>query len=166
MPVVIKLWHQRYLSVFTSSHQGSHQEPCPTQRGITLRQPFPEFNCFNVRLSVDKQTSASWHQDAGTRTVQFTTKRRSDKTQILFKPIRTLEVCGRIYYCFHYVNFGISSLFDVKVMMKSYFMRIILYLVFTVFCLKDNEMIFGCIGLTDIVVCSNLSYSLLSALSV
>ena len=51
-------------------------------------------------------------------------------------------------------------------MMKLYFMHIILYLVFTVFWLKDNEMIFGCLGLTDTVVCSNLSYSLFSALSV
>ena len=50
--------------------------------------------------------------------------------------------------------------------MKLYFMHIILYLVFTVFWLKDNEMIFGCIGLTDTVVCSHLSYSLFCALSV
>ena len=57
-------------------------------------------------------------------------------------------------------------LFDVTVMMKLYFMHIILYLVFNVFWLKDNEVIFGCIGLTDTVVCSNLSYSLFSALSV
>ena len=61
---------------------------------------------------------------------------------------------------------SILVLFDITVMIKLYFMHIILYLVFTVFCLKDNEMIFGCIGLTDIVVCSNLSYSLFSALSV
>ena len=35
------------------------------------------------------------------------------------------------------------------------------YFIFSVYCfwLKDNEMIFGCIGLTDTVVCSNLSYS-------
>ena len=60
----------------------------------------------------------------------------------------------------------LAVLFDVMVMMKLYFMHIILYLVLTVFLLKDNEMIFGCIGLTDTVVCSNLSYSLFSALSV
>ena len=52
---------------------------------------------------------------------------------------------------------SVSVLFDVMVMMKLYFMHIILYLVLTVFLLKDNEMIFGCIGLTDTVVCSNLS---------
>ena len=45
-------------------------------------------------------------------------------------------------------------------------MHIILYLVFTVFWLKDNEVIFGSIGLTDTVMCSNLSYSLFCALSV
>ena len=61
---------------------------------------------------------------------------------------------------------SILVLFDVTVMMKLYFMNIILYLVFTVFWLKENEMIFGCIGLTDPVVCSNLSYNLFSALSV
>ena len=60
----------------------------------------------------------------------------------------------------------ILVLFDVTVMMKLYFMHIILYLVFTVFLLKENEMIFGCIGLTDTVVWSNLSYSLFSALPV
>ena len=60
----------------------------------------------------------------------------------------------------------LAVLFDVMVMMKLYFMHIILYLVLTVFLLKDNEMIFGCIGLTDTVACSNLSYSLFSALSV
>ena len=60
---------------------------------------------------------------------------------------------------------SILVLFDVMVMMKLYFMHIILYLVLTVFLLKDNEMIFSCIGITDTVVCSNLSYSLFSALS-
>ena len=61
---------------------------------------------------------------------------------------------------------SILVLFDVTVMMKLYFMHIILYLVFTVFWLKDNEVIFGSIGLTDTVMCSNLSYSLFCALSV
>ena len=61
---------------------------------------------------------------------------------------------------------SILVLFDVMVMMKLYFMHIILYLVFTVFWLKDNEVIFGSIGLTDTVMCSNLSYSLFCALSV
>ena len=62
---------------------------------------------------------------------------------------------------------SILVLFDATVMIKLlYFMHIILCLVFTVFWLKDNEMIFGCIGRTDTVVCSNLSYSLFSALSV
>ena len=53
-------------------------------------------------------------------------------------------------------------------MMKLYFMHIILYLLLIVFWLKvkDNEVIFGSIGLTDTVVCSNLSYSLFSELSV
>ena len=66
------------------------------------------------------------------------------------------------------IVFTMSSLvlFDITVMIKLYFMHIILYLVFTVFWLKDNEIIFGCIGLTDTVVCGNLSYSLFSALSV
>ena len=61
---------------------------------------------------------------------------------------------------------SILVLFDVTVMIKLYFMHIILYLVCTVFWLKYNEVIFGCIGLTDTVVCSNLSYSLFSAFSV
>ena len=61
---------------------------------------------------------------------------------------------------------SILVLFDVTVMITLYFMHIILYLVFSIFWLKDNEIIFGCIGLTDTVVCSNLSYSLFSALSV
>ena len=61
---------------------------------------------------------------------------------------------------------SILVLFDVMVMIKLYFMHIILYLVFTVFWLKDNEVIFGSIGLMDTVVRSNLSYSLFSALSV
>ena len=47
---------------------------------------------------------------------------------------------------------SVLVLFDVMVMMKLYFMHIILYLVFTVFWLKDYEVIFGCIGLTDTVV--------------
>ncbi len=71
---------------------------------------FPRVQLFNGRLSVDKQTSVSWHQDAGTRTAQFTIKRRSGQTHILFKLkacSKTLEVCGRISYYFHYVNFGI-----------------------------------------------------------
>ena len=61
---------------------------------------------------------------------------------------------------------SILVLFDVTVMIRLHFMHIILYLVFSAFWLKDNEMIFGSIGLTDTVVCSNLSYSLFSALSV
>ena len=51
---------------------------------------------------------------------------------------------------------SILVLFDVTVMIKLHFMHVILYLVLTVFWLKDNEMIFGCIGLTDTVVCSEL----------
>ena len=73
-----------------ASPQGSCQEPCPAQCSITLRQPSPPsppqvelFWCH--ALSVGKQTSASWHQDTGTKTVQFTTKHRSGKMQILFK---------------------------------------------------------------------------------
>ena len=60
----------------------------------------------------------------------------------------------------------ILVLFDVTVMIKIVFYAY--YFIFSVYCfwLKDNEMIFGCIGLTDTVVCSNLSYSLFSALSV
>ena len=60
----------------------------------------------------------------------------------------------------------ILVLFDVMVMIKIVFYAD--YFIFSVYCfwLKDNEMIFGCIGLTDTVVCSNLSYSLFSALSV
>ena len=60
----------------------------------------------------------------------------------------------------------ILVLFDVTVMIKKIFYAY--YFIFSVYCfwLKDNEMIFGCIGLTDTVVCSNLSYSLFSALSV
>ena len=61
---------------------------------------------------------------------------------------------------------SIWVLYDVTGMIKLYFMHIILYIVFTVFWLKNNEVIFGCIGLTDTVVCSNLSYSLFRALSV
>ena len=79
------------------------------------------------------------------------------------RTVQTLEVCGRISYCFYYVNFG---LLDVTVMMKLYFMHIILYLLFTVFWLKDNEVIFGSIGLMDTVVRSNLSYNQFSVLSV
>ena len=48
------------LIVFTSSPQGSHQEPCPGQRSPP---PPPRVPFFIVRLSVEKQTSASWHQD-------------------------------------------------------------------------------------------------------
>ena len=61
---------------------------------------------------------------------------------------------------------SILLLYDVTGMIKLYFMHITLYIVFTVFWLKDNEVIFGYIGLTDTVVCSNLSYSLFRALSV
>ena len=43
-------------------------------------------------------------------------------------------------------------LFDVMVIMTLYFMLIILYLVSTFFWLKDNEVIFGCISLTDTAV--------------
>ena len=61
---------------------------------------------------------------------------------------------------------SILVLFDVTVMIEIVFYAY--YFTFSVYCfwLKDNEMIFGCIGLTDTVVCSNLSYSLFSALSV
>ena len=61
---------------------------------------------------------------------------------------------------------SILVLFDVTVMIKKIFYAY--YFIFSVYCfwLKDNEMIFGCIGLTDTVVCSNLSYSLFRALSV
>ena len=40
--------------------------------------------------------------------------------------------------------------------------------IFSVYCfgLKEDKVIFGCIGPTDTVVCSNLSYSLFSVLSV
>ena len=128
---------------------------------------FPRVQLFNGRLSVDKQTSVSWHQDAGTRTAQFTIKRRSGQTHILFKLkacSKTLEVCGRISYYFHYVNFGIVRCYGYdKIVFYAYYF---IYIVFTVFWLKDNEVIFGCIGLTDTVVCSNLSYRLFRALSV
>ena len=128
---------------------------------------FPRVQLFNGRLSVDKQTSVSWHQDAGTRTAQFTIKRRSGQTHILFKLkacSKTLEVCGRISYYFYYVNFGIVRCYGYdKIVFYAYYF---IYIVFTVFWLKDNEVIFGCIGLTDTVVCSNLSYSLFRALSV
>ena len=77
---------------------------------------------------------------------------------------KTLEVCGRISYYFYYVNFGIVRCYGYdKIVFYAYYF---IYLVFTVFWLKDNEVIFGCIGLTDTVVCSNLSYSLFRALSV
>ena len=36
--------------VLTRSPQGTHQEPCPAEPGITLRQPFPELNRFGVML--------------------------------------------------------------------------------------------------------------------
>ncbi len=125
---------------------------------------FPRVQLFNGRLSVDKQTSVSWHQDAGTRTAQFTIKRRSGQTHILFKLkacSKTLEVCGRISYYFYYVNFGIVRCYGYdKIVFYAYYF---IYIVFTVFWLKDNEVIFGCIGLTDTVVCSNLSYSLFRA---
>ena len=128
---------------------------------------FPRVQLFNGRLSVDKQTSVSWHQDAGTRTAQFTIKRRSGQTHILFKLkacSKTLEVCGRISYYFYYVNFGIVRCYGYdKIVFYAYYF---IYIVFTVFWLKENEVIFGCIGLTDTVVCSNLSYSLFRALSV
>ena len=88
-----------------------------------------------------------------------------DRVSYLPRAVLICLTLGRISYCFYYVNFG---LFDVTVMMKLYFMHIILYLLLIVFWLKvkDNEVIFGSIGLTDTVVCSNLSYSLFSALSV
>ena len=126
---------------------------------------FPRVQLFSGRLSVDKQTSVSWHQDAGTRTAQpFTIKRRSGQTHILFKLkacSKTLEVCGRISYYFYYVNFGIVRCYGYdKIVFYAYYF---IYIVFTVFWLKDNEVIFGCIGLTDTVVCSNLSYSLFRA---
>ena len=50
VPVVIKLWHQRCLFSRVRPKGYLHQGPCPAQRGITLSQPFPEFNCFGVRL--------------------------------------------------------------------------------------------------------------------
>ena len=152
--------------VFTHSPQGSHQEPCPAQRGITLTQPFPEFNCFGVRLYqlINKPASL------GTKTLgprPCSLPPNAGQARRTFcsspRPFRTLGVCGRISrYCF-YCQFWYC-------LMILYFMHIILYLVFNlvfnVFWLKDNEVIFGCIGLTDTVVCSNLSYSLFCALSV
>ena len=120
---------------------------------------FLRVNCFNVRLSVDKQTSASWHKDAGTKTAQFTTKRWSGQTQILFKlkacsnlrGMRTnflLFLLRELWYCLMFYGYD-------EIVFYAY------YFIFSVYCfwLKDNEMIFGCIGLTDTVVCSNLSYS-------
>ena len=73
VPVVIKLWHQQYL-FYQFAPRVTPRAMSSSVRHPT-GQPFPEFNCFNVRLSVDKQTSASWHQDAGTKTMEFTTKR-------------------------------------------------------------------------------------------
>ena len=96
--------------VFTRSPQGSRQEPCPPQRGITLRQPFPEFSCFGVRLYqlINKPAPlgiktlgpgpCSLPPNAGQARRRFCSRSR---------PVRTLEVCGRISYCFYYVNFGI-----------------------------------------------------------
>ena len=89
------------------------------------------------------------------------------RTHILFKLkacSKTLEVCGRISYYFYYVNFGIVRCYgyDKTVFYAYYF----IYSVYCFFGSKDNEVIFGCIGLTDTVVCSNLSYSLFRALSV
>ena len=77
--------------------------------------------------------------------------------------MRTLQVCGRIYYCFYYANFGIVWCYGYdEIVTYAY------YFIFSVYCfgLKEDEVIFGCIGRTDTVVCSNLSYSLFSALSV
>ena len=95
---------------------------------------FPRVQLFNGRLSVDKQTSVSWHQDAGTRTAQFTIKRRSGQTHILFKLkacSKTLEVCGRISYYFYYVNFGIVRCYGYdKIVFYAYYF---IYIVFTVF---------------------------------
>ena len=93
---------------------------------------FPRVQLFNGRLSVDKQTSVSWHQDAGTRTAQFTIKRRSGQTHILFKLkacSKTLEVCGRISYYFYYVNFGIVRCYGYdKTVFYAY------YFIYSVYC--------------------------------
>ena len=70
---------------------------------------FPRVQLFNGRLSVDKQTSVSLHQDAGTGPRSLPSN-AGQPDAYLFKLkacSKTLEVCGRISYYFHYVNFGI-----------------------------------------------------------
>ena len=142
VPVVIKLQHQWYLFLrvcpkgLTKSHiqlsAASAETATPPPPPPPLRQPFPCFKCFNVKLSIDKQTSASWHQDTWTKTVQFTTKCWSGKTQILFK----LKACSNLRGMWNkftiVFTMSILVLFDVMVTIKLYFTHIILYLVVTV----------------------------------
>ena len=91
--------------------------------GITLRR------CH--ALSADKQTSASWHQDAGTKTAQFTTKRQSGKTYIFSSSrlIQTLEVVEEFPIVF---TMSILVLFDVMVMIKK--LLYAYYFIFSVYC--------------------------------
>ena len=89
--------------------------------GITLRR------CH--ALSADKQTSASWHQDAGTKTAQFTTKRQSGKTYI-FSSSRLIQ---RYVEEFPIVfTMSILVLFDVMVMIKK--LLYAYYFIFSVYC--------------------------------
>ena len=133
VPVVIKLWHQRCLFSRVRPKGYLHQGPCPAQRGITLRQPFPEFNCFGVRLyQLINKPAPLGIKTLGPRPCSLPPNAGQARRRFCSssRPVQTLEVCERISYCFYYVNFG---LFDVMVMMKLYFMHIILYLVLTVF---------------------------------
>ena len=131
VPVVIKLWHQRCLfsRVRLKGHTKSHVQLSAASRWDSrfsssivsmsgyqlINKPAP------LGISTLGPRPRSLPPNAGQAKHRFCSSSR---------PIRTLEVCRRISYCFYYVSFG---LFDVTVMMKLYFMHIILYLLFTVF---------------------------------
>ena len=149
VPVVIKLWHQRYLflRVRPKGHTKSHVQLSAASRWDS-RSPssivsMSGYQLINKPAPLGLKTlgpgPCSWPPN-----VQLTTKRAVDHQTCSLppnagqarrrfcsssRPIRTLEVCGRISYCFYYVNFGIVWCYGYdKIVFYAY------YFIFSVYC--------------------------------
>ena len=152
VPVIIKLWHQRYLfsRVRPKGHSKSHVQLSAASRWDS-RSPSSVVSMSGYQL-INKPAPL------GIKTLG--PGPRSLPPNAGSGPVQTLEVCERIYYCFYYVNFGIVWCYGYdKIVFYAYCFIfsvycafLLLLLLLLLFLLKDNEVIFGCIGLTDTVV--------------
>ena len=108
VPVVIKLWHQRYLflRVRPKGHTKSHVQLSAASRWDS-RSPssivsMSGYQLINKPAPLGLKTlgpgPCSLPPNAGQARRRFCSRLR---------PVWTLEVWGRISYCFYYVSFGI-----------------------------------------------------------